>query len=222
MWPGKRIFCDSIVLRLPGPYFHAVRRCAPRGGPALRAPLLRLSAALALSLSLVPAVAHATTFPLAPGQTRVGEAGFYVTNSEDTLLDIARANDLGYGQLMAVNRDVDPWLPGPGRKIVLPGSYLLPPGPRKGIVIDLAVQGALISHQHIIYALRPDARARLNTLFMGGMFLGGAGGSALAITAWQMMAWQAVCLLGSALAAVAFLLHMVASRRSPAGARLSR
>ena len=138
MWPGKRVFRDSIALRLPGPRFCALRRCVPRGGFAVRAARLWLFAAL--TLSLVPTVASAATFPLAPGQTLVGGSGFYVTTSEDTLLDIARANDLGYGQLMAVNRDVDPWLPGAGRKIILPGSYLLPPGPRKGIVIDLAAQ----------------------------------------------------------------------------------
>lgn len=82
------------------------------------------------------------------------------------------------------------------------------------IVLDLAVQGALISHQHLVYALRPDARARLNTLFMGGMFLGGAAGSALAITAWQVMAWPAVCLLGGALAGIAFVLHVAGARKA--------
>lgn len=71
------------------------------------------------------------------------------------------------------------------------------------ILLDLAVQGALISHQHIVYALRPEARARINTLFMGGMFLGGATGAALAMLAWQKTGWQGVGLLGAALGGLA-------------------
>ncbi len=92
----------------------------------------------------------AASFPLAPAQMLVGAPGLYVTQSSDTLLDIARAHDLGYGQLVAVNRGVDPWLPGQGREITLPNTYLLPPGPRKGIVIDLAAQR--------LYYFPPDGR----------------------------------------------------------------
>jgi L,D-transpeptidase ErfK/SrfK len=148
MWPGKRVFCDSVLLRSSGPYSCIYPKRVPRDGLKLRAVLRWLVAALALTL--VPPVARAATFPLAPGQTLVGEAGLYVTKSEDTLLDVARNNDLGYGQLMAVNRDVDPWLPGAGRDIALPSVYLLPPGPRKGIVVDLAA--------HRLFYFPPDGR----------------------------------------------------------------
>jgi hypothetical protein len=59
----------------------------------------------------------------------------------------------------------------------------------------------------MIYALRPEARSRLNTLFMSSMFAGGAFGSIGSITAWEAGGWTAVCGFGAALALTALLVQ---------------
>ncbi len=92
----------------------------------------------AFALCVAAAPASATEYPLAPDQTVVGELGVYVTHAPDILLDIARAKDLGFTQLMAANRGVDPWLPGAGKRVTLPTRYILPDAPHRGIVINLA------------------------------------------------------------------------------------
>ncbi len=62
----------------------------------------------------------------------------YVTQEEDTLLDVARAYDVGYVEMRAANPGVDPWLPGKGRELIVPTQHLLPDAPHRGIVINLA------------------------------------------------------------------------------------
>jgi predicted MFS family arabinose efflux permease len=75
------------------------------------------------------------------------------------------------------------------------------------ILLDLGEQSALISNQHVVYALRPEARSRLNTLFMTGMFIGGAAGSWSASLAWRLGGWRTACTLGALLALIGFAIH---------------
>jgi L,D-transpeptidase ErfK/SrfK len=95
----------------------------------------------ALLLTLVLAAlppSHATTYELEDEEQEVvGALQIAVTGKDDTLLDIARRHGLGVGEIVAANPGVDPWVPGAGRKVVLPTRFVLPPGPRSGIVINL-------------------------------------------------------------------------------------
>ena len=71
------------------------------------------------------------------GDALFGEVLRIETRFEDTLIQLARQYSLGYEELLRVNPGVDPWLPGEGTTILIPGQRILPPGGRSGIVVDL-------------------------------------------------------------------------------------
>ncbi len=85
------------------------------------------------------------------------------------------------------------------------------------LLIDLAVQGVHISNQNIVYKLAPDARSRLNAVYMTSYFIGGAAGSALGSLAWQRGGWLGVCALGAVLSLAAAVVW-VQDMRTPAQA----
>lgn len=88
--------------------------------------LLAAGGAAALELDLPPA-----------GEDVVGQVQVVKARYEDTFAALGERHDLGYLELVAANPGVDPWLPGEGTEIVLPTRFILPPGPREGIVINL-------------------------------------------------------------------------------------
>ncbi|WAL47587.1 MFS transporter [Rhodococcus pyridinivorans] len=71
------------------------------------------------------------------------------------------------------------------------------------LVVDLALNLVHITNQNIVYALDPDARSRVNSVYMTGYFVGAASGSALGTMAWSAGGWTAVCVLGVGLAVLA-------------------
>lgn len=82
------------------------------------------------------------------------------------------------------------------------------------VLIDFGAQGSQVSNQHVIQTLRPEARNRLNAILMGGMFLGGAIGSAAASLVWARAGWSGVCALGAIFAAMAFGVHVFSLKAS--------
>lgn len=91
------------------------------------------------SLCLAAGSAFALEFPLPPaGDDIIGEVRVVKAKYEDTFADLGTANDLGYSEMLAANPGIDAWLPGEGSEVILPTRFILPPGPREGIVINLA------------------------------------------------------------------------------------
>ncbi len=65
------------------------------------------------------------------------------------------------------------------------------------VVLDIGTQGMQITNQAVIYALRPDARSRINSAYMVCYFVGGAVGSVTAGALYGAHGWTGVCLLGA-------------------------
>jgi predicted MFS family arabinose efflux permease len=75
------------------------------------------------------------------------------------------------------------------------------------ILLDVGVQSAHISNQTLIFSLRPEARSRLNTVYMTGYFTGGSIGSVVGGAAWMHFGWLGVCAVGGAFVALALVVH---------------
>jgi len=73
------------------------------------------------------------------------------------------------------------------------------------VVLDLGTQGMQITNQAVIYALRPDARSRINSAYMVCYFVGGALGSLSAGAVFSASGWDGVCILGVGFGALALL-----------------
>lgn len=69
------------------------------------------------------------------------------------------------------------------------------------ILLDMAVQGIHISNQNLVYALRPEIRNRLNSVYMTLYFVGGAVGSLATSVLWGTAGWAGVCAGGALLSA---------------------
>jgi MFS family permease len=74
------------------------------------------------------------------------------------------------------------------------------------VLLDIAMTAHQVLGQREIYELRPDARARINTVYMGGVFAGGALGSALAGVLYSGSGWNGIANVGIALLALSFVL----------------
>jgi predicted MFS family arabinose efflux permease len=84
-----------------------------------------------------------------------------------------------------------------------------------GIVfIDVGIQGVHISNQTRVYSLLPEARNRLNTVFMSFSFLGTAAGSAYGLFLWKFAGWHGVTIGCAVLALLALTVYAVTYKSS--------
>jgi len=77
------------------------------------------------------------------------------------------------------------------------------------IVMDMGVQATHISNQSIIFALKPEARNRINTIYMVSYFLGGTAGTFIATLLWKNFQWTGVCAVGVALSLLTLVIHFI-------------
>lgn len=84
-----------------------------------------------------PSAARAETWAWDGGDV-VGQVFYYVVQPRDTLFSVARAFDVGIVAMMSANPGVSVLAPPPGTSVVVPALNILPPVPRKGIVVNLS------------------------------------------------------------------------------------
>ena len=93
-----------------------------------------MRSAIALAALALVAAAAAKLPPLPPV---LGAESWEYTHEKDTLLDVAARSSVGILPLMALNPDVDVWIPPANTKVRLPTDYVLPDTPHEGLVLNV-------------------------------------------------------------------------------------
>ncbi len=73
------------------------------------------------------------------------------------------------------------------------------------MAVDLAIQAGHVANLGVVYALAPQARSRVTTVYMTTVFAGGAVGSLSAATTYAAMGWGGVASFCSLLALAALV-----------------
>ena len=82
------------------------------------------------------------------------------------------------------------------------------------ILVDLGLQVLHITNQVIIFSKNPEARNRVNTVYMVGFFIGGALGTFLGAFAWENYGWKGVSLLGFLISASIYTVQVIFKRKT--------
>lgn len=75
------------------------------------------------------------------------------------------------------------------------------------ILVDAGVSANLVLGQRAIFALAPESRGRMNSLFIASAFVGGATGSAVGAWSYAQGGWALTTAIGFAMPAVALVFH---------------
>ena len=89
-------------------------------------------------LSIYVAEGEELLLPTSRRESVIGELRYTLAWRGDSLLDIARAFDIGHDEIILANPSLNRWLPRVGAEVVIPSLYVLPAGDRRGIVLNLA------------------------------------------------------------------------------------
>lgn len=82
------------------------------------------------------------------------------------------------------------------------------------IFLDLGTQAGQISNQAKIYSMLPEARNRLNTVYMVSYFLGGSLGSFAGASGWALKQWSGVMFFSLVMLAVALAAYYLIDRKA--------
>ncbi len=72
-----------------------------------------------------------------PDMTVVGTPKWYSIKPQDTMLDIARRNGLGFNSVDLLFPKMDAWVPPNGKRVFLPTFWVLPPTQHYQLVINI-------------------------------------------------------------------------------------
>lgn len=101
--------------------------------------ILMMRTLLLFILAALPLVSFANVYQIPQDGSRlVGELQEHVVAKGDYFQTISKQYNIGILELMESNPGVDPFLPRPGTRLLIPTQMLLPDVPHKGVVINLA------------------------------------------------------------------------------------
>ena len=95
---------------------------------------------LSIFLILSTQKAIAASFSYGNNKTVVGSVQHHIVIPKETLSDIVRKFGLGYNELSLLYPKMDPWIPSPGKNLVIPTQWILPSTKLFGLVINIPEQ----------------------------------------------------------------------------------